>query len=86
MYVILTYDVQQKRVAKVHKVCKRYLNHSQRSVFEGNISEFKLNSLKKELFSLIVPQSDSVIIYHLDSVKYARKEQLGFVRSFSNII
>ena len=78
MYVILTYDVQQKRVAKVHKVCKRYLNHSQRSVFEGNISEFKLNSLKKELFSLIVPQSDSV--------KYARKEQIGFVRSFSNII
>ena len=86
MYVILTYDVQQKRVAKVHKVCKRYLNHGQRSVFEGNISEFKLNNLKKELFSLIVPQSDSVIIYRLDSVKYARKEQLGFVWSFSNII
>ena len=31
MYVILTYDVRQKRVAKVHKVCKRYLNHIQRS-------------------------------------------------------
>lgn len=32
MYVILTYDVRQKRVAKVYKVCKRYLNHIQRSV------------------------------------------------------
>ena len=86
MYVILTYDVHQKRVTKVHKVCKRYLNHIQRSVFEGNISELKLNNLKKELSSLISPQFDSIIIYRLDSVKYACKEQLGLVQPISNII
>ncbi|MGN0514436.1 MAG: CRISPR-associated endonuclease Cas2 [Lachnospiraceae bacterium] len=86
MYVILTYDVRQKRVAKVYKICKRYLNHIQRSVFEGNISESKLNNLKKELSSLISPQFDSIIIYRLDSVKYAGKEQLGVIQSISNII
>ncbi|HIY02888.1 MAG TPA: CRISPR-associated endonuclease Cas2 [Candidatus Blautia faecipullorum] len=86
MYVILTYDIQQKRVAKVHKVCKKYLAHIQRSVFVGNISEAKLNNLKRELFLLISPQYDSVIIYRLDSVKYAVKEQLGMVQPLSNII
>ena len=86
MYVILTYDIQQKRDAKVHKVCKKYLAHIQRSVFVGNISEAKLNNLKRELFLLISPQYDSVIIYRLDSVKYAVKEQLGMVQPLSNII
>lgn len=86
MYVILTYDIRQKRVAKVHKICKKYLNHIQRSVFEGNITEVKLNSLKRELTSLIMPQFDSIIIYRLDSVKYAMKEQLGLVQPLSNIL
>lgn len=86
MYVILTYDVQQLRVAKVQKVCRRYLNHIQRSVFEGNISEASLKKLKEELSSLVSPQFDSVIIYRLDSVKYACKEQMGLVQTLSNII
>lgn len=86
MYVILTYDIRQKRVAKVHKICKKYLNHIQRSVFEGNITEAKLNSLKRKLTSLIMPQFDSIIIYRLDSVKYAMKEQLGLVQPLSNIL
>ena len=86
MYVILTYDVQQKRVAKVLKICKKYLNPIQKSVFEGNITELKLRNLKNELSEFILPQCDSVIIYHLDSVKYAKKEQLGMVQSTSNII
>ncbi len=86
MYVIITYDVQQKRVAKILKICKKYLNHIQKSVFEGNITELKLRNLKNELSEFILPQYDSVIIYHLDSVKYAKKEQLGMVQSTSNII
>ena len=86
MYVILTYDVQKKRVVKVLKICKKYLNHIQRSVFEGNITGTKLDNLKRELAENILPQFDSVIIYHFDSVKYAKKEQLGLVQSTSNII
>ena len=76
MYVIITYDVQQKRVAKILKICKKYLNHIQKSVFEGNITELKLRNLKNELSEFILPQYDSVIIYHLDSVKYANNQRL----------
>lgn len=39
MYVILTYDVKVKRNPKVLKLCRKYLTHVQKSVFEGFISE-----------------------------------------------
>lgn len=86
MYVILVYDINQKRVGKALKICRKYLSHIQKSVFEGNITEAKLNSLKTELGNLVDVQRDSVIIYRLDSVKYTKKEQIGVVQSISNII
>lgn len=42
MFVILTYDVKAKRDTKVMKVCRKYLTHDQKSVFEGMITEKKL--------------------------------------------
>lgn len=86
MYVILVYDIHQKRVGKALKICRKYLTHIQKSVFEGNITESKLKALKEELGHLIDTQMDSVIIYHLDSVKYTKKEQIGIVQSTSNVI
>lgn len=65
MYVILVYDIHQKRVGKALKICRKYLIHIQKSVFEGNITESKLKALKEELGHLIDTQMDSVIIYHL---------------------
>ena len=50
MFVILTYDVNQKRVKKALSVCRRYLIRVQRSVFEGHITEMKLKKLKRELW------------------------------------
>ena len=35
MYVILVYDVDQKRTAKMLKLCRRYLSWIQNSVFEA---------------------------------------------------
>ena len=42
MYVILVYDFREKRVGKMLKLCRRYLNWIQNSVFEGEISEARL--------------------------------------------
>lgn len=33
MYVLVAYDVDAKRVAKVHKVLKKYLTWTQNSLF-----------------------------------------------------
>lgn len=48
MYVILVYDVDQKRTAKMLKLCRRYLSWIQNSVFEGEISEVQLKYLVVE--------------------------------------
>lgn len=48
-YVFLFYDVNEKRVNKIFKICKKYLSHFQNSVFRGEISASKLIKLKSEI-------------------------------------
>ena len=86
MFTILTYDVGKKRVSRVMKTCRRYLFHVQNSVFEGTITEARLNQLKRELEKIIEKEVDSVCIYEFESTKYSRKEQIGAVSSYNNII
>jgi len=45
MYVILVYDCGEKRVGKMLKLCRKYLNWIQNSVFEGEITDVKLKEL-----------------------------------------
>ena len=77
MFVIVTYDVNVKRNNKVLKICRKYLVHVQKSVFEGNITEAKLRKLKSELKRTTKTDEDSVINYRFDSLKYSSKEVLG---------
>ncbi len=86
MFIILTYDINKKRVTKVKKVCRKYLYHVQLSVFEGNITEAKLTKLKEELKKIIKVEVDQIAIYEFDSLKYAKKEQIGYCKVISNII
>lgn len=48
-YAFVFYDVGEKRVQKVFKVCKKYLSHFQKSVFRGEMSPSKLLQLKNDL-------------------------------------
>lgn len=86
MFVILSYDINQKRVGKVLKICRKYLAHVHKSVFEGRLTESELNRLKGELGRIIDADKDSVCIYRMESVKYTRKEQIGVTQQMSNII
>ncbi len=86
MYVILTYDVNKKRVGKIMKICRKYMIHIQKSVFEGRLTEANLNRLKNELQKVIQVEEDSICIYQIESLKYAKKLQIGSVEEFSNII
>lgn len=86
MFVIVTYDVATKRVAKVMKTCRKYLTHVQKSVFEGLITEGKLNRLKGELDHLIVYAEDEICIYKIDNLKFTSKEQIGAVKTSDNIL
>lgn len=79
MFIILTYDVNAKRVGKALKLCRQYLKRVQNSVFEGYITESQLQILKKSLFKIIDPQKDSIRIYELASLKYSKVELLGLL-------
>ncbi|WP_091350403.1 CRISPR-associated endonuclease Cas2 [Anaerobranca gottschalkii] len=77
MFVILVYDVEQKRVNKVLKTCRKYLYWVQNSVLEGEITESRLTKLKMELERIIDKEKDSVIIYRFSTRKYQVIETMG---------
>ena len=80
MYVIAVYDVGQKRVAKMLKLCRRYLNWIQNSVFEGEITEAKLLELKYEAMQIMNEKDDSLIIFKTRQEKWLDKEIVGHER------
>lgn len=86
MFVILTYDISAKRVSKVMKICRKYLTHVQKSVFEGMITDGKLQRLKHELDTIITYSEDKICIYKIDNLKFTSKEEIGVVSKNSNII
>ena len=86
MFVIVTYDVNSKRVPKVMKICRKYLTHVQRSVFEGMITDAKLNRLKTEIKNVIFTDTDQICIYKIESLKFTSKEEIGIKKNNTNIL
>ena len=77
MYVILIYDVAEKRAGKMLKLCRQYLCWIQNSVFEGELSEVKLRELQYKIRSLIDKKEDSVIIFSNKMSYHMSKNILG---------
>lgn len=84
MYVILVYDIGEKRVGKMLKLCRKYLNWIQNSVFEGEISEVKLKELTLKA-KLIMKEEDSLIIFSSRSEQFLDKQIIGKERSSTDI-
>ncbi|MCM8901262.1 CRISPR-associated endonuclease Cas2 [Caldicoprobacter algeriensis] len=85
MFLILVYDVGEKRVSKVLKICRKYLNWVQNSVLEGEISEANFKKLKLELKKVINEEEDSVIFYILRTMKYSERETMGIKKGGDDI-
>jgi CRISPR-associated protein Cas2 len=77
MFVILVYDVNQKRVGKVLKKAREYLYWVQNSVLEGDIRQSSYMKLKAEIKSIIDEEEDSVIFYTFRTTKYSKRETIG---------
>ncbi|RNC64147.1 CRISPR-associated endonuclease Cas2 [Proteiniphilum sp. X52] len=81
MYVILVYDCGEKRVGKMLKLCRRYLNWIQNSVFEGEISEVKLKELTLKAGKIMNLEEDSLIVFSGRTEKWLDKQIVGKERS-----
>ena len=86
MFAILVYDINVKRVAKILKICRKYLVWVQNSVFEGEITKAKLEKLKMELRNKINEKEDSVIIYTFRTTRYSYREIMGLEKGGQDII
>ena len=76
-YAFVFYDVNEKRVQKVFKICKKYLSHYQNSVFRGEMSPSKLIQLKTDLRAIICEDEDFICIIKLMNNSVFGEEVLG---------
>ncbi|HHU63693.1 MAG TPA: CRISPR-associated endonuclease Cas2 [Clostridiales bacterium] len=86
MFVIVVYDVNQKRVNKVLKCCRKYLYWVQNSVLEGEITQANFTKLKAELNRIISKEKDSVIFYTFRTTKYSKREIMGLEKGGQDVI
>jgi CRISPR-associated protein Cas2 len=77
MYVLLVYDIRERRVGKMLKLCRQYLNWIQNSVFEGEISEVKLKELLHKASGFLDLDEDSVLVFKSRTQQWLEKEVLG---------
>lgn len=83
MYVIGVYDIStidpmgKKRIPKIMKTLRKYLHHTQKSVFEGEITEAKFMALKKEIESIINKNQDYVLFFRVENKNNIKKENIG---------
>jgi len=85
MFVILTYDVGEKRVNKIRKVLKKYLIWTQNSVFEGQITEGKLHKCLAETNKYLNFSEDSLYIYMVKNSYNITKEIIGQDKSYNEL-
>lgn len=77
MYVIAVYDIGEKRVVKMLKLCRQYLNWIQNSVFEGELTEVQLKELKYKAKEIMKESEDSLIIFTSRDQKWLYKDIIG---------
>ncbi|GAB4040954.1 CRISPR-associated endonuclease Cas2 [Spirosoma jeollabukense] len=80
MYVILVYDMGQKRVGRMLKLCRRYLNWIQNSVFEGEMTDVQLKELLNEAGRIMKDDEDSLILFKNRDQKWLEKQVVGVER------
>ena len=81
MYVVLVYDFGEKRVNKMLKLCRKYLNWVQNSVFEGEISDARLKELLMLSDVFMKKEEDCIIVFRGPSQASMDKLIIGKERS-----
>jgi CRISPR-associated protein Cas2 len=83
MYIIGVYDIctsdekGRARVVKIMKIFRKYLYHTQKSVFEGELSEAKFRALVIETTKIINNNEDYLIFYRIDNKNNCKRECFG---------
>ncbi len=79
MYVIIVYDVNVERVAKVSQYLRRSMDWVQNSVFEGELTDSQYKQIQHNLKELM--HEDSVRFYTFRTKEQVRIETLGIEKA-----
>ncbi len=77
MYILIVYDVEVARVTKVHKFLKRHLHWVQNSVFEGELTDAQIETVRVGLKRLLDGDTDSVLLYTARDRRWLNRESVG---------
>ena len=89
MYILVTYEVDttcnedDRRLRRVANACLDYGKRVQNSVFECEVTEAQLCTLKNMIRDIIDIQTDSVRFYYLNKNIARRAEVLGVETSYN---
>lgn len=86
LFVIMVYDIGEKRVQKILKISRKYLYWVQNSVFEGEITMANYVKLKTELKKKIDESYDSILFYTFRTTKFSSKENIGIIKGGQDLI
>lgn len=77
MYVIVAYDTATERNPQILKALRRWLHWTQRSVFEGELTEAQLRRMKTDVRKAIDPAVDVVLCYEISGPEAVTRSELG---------
>jgi CRISPR-associated protein Cas2 len=77
VYVIVVYDTAVERNPKILRICRQYLHHVQRSVFEGELSVGQLRRLRSAVEGVIDSTYDHVLMYSFPPGTTAQRQDWG---------
>lgn len=69
--------MNEKRMGKMLKLCRQYLNWIQNSVFEGELTEVQLKELVYRAKEFMIADEDSFIIFSSREKRWMDKQIIG---------
>lgn len=87
MLILVSYDVStetragQKRLRRVAKVCVRYGQRVQKSVFECKVNQAQYEQLERDLLAEIDEQEDNLRLYRLTDPLERNVKEFGKFRA-----
>jgi len=76
VYVVVVYDMEADRTQKMLKFLRRFLNHVQNSVLEGEVTEGDYQKIRSGIDDILQP-GESTIIYQMGSEKMVDRTVFG---------
>ncbi|MGB9665596.1 MAG: CRISPR-associated endonuclease Cas2 [Ignavibacteria bacterium] len=82
VFYIAVYDIaNERRLPRVLKIFRKYMNWVQNSAFEGELNSKQFHALVEELSKVIKKDEDSIIFYHAEEQKHIGKKIVGIEKN-----